>query len=218
MARKQSTSADPGATADGSSDRAAPLDVPTEALGIQVPNLGVEIPSEALPSLADLEATTDVPGDGAEPAPAEEVKPRRKHRRTRPAPGTEVQAGPAPVTDQEIEDMGKVLGLGFRVLSRMVASKRGEHWALTPGEELELGLAWSKAAAPYFHLAGKYIPFATAAVATVGVLAPRLEIDAQRAAMLGPRIVRNPVPTPPQPPQPTTATSGEPTPFPVPGT
>ena len=213
MARKQSTSVDPGASADPSSDRAAPLDVPSEALGIQVPNLGVEKPTEALPSLADLEVSPAP--DDTFPTPPVEEKPRRKHRR-KVQPGAEIQTGPAPVTDQEIEDMGKVLGLGFRVLSRMVASKRGDHWALTPQEELELGLAWSRAASPYFHMAGKYIPFATAAIATVGVVAPRLEVDAQRAAMMGPRIVRSAPPPPPPVQPPPTNNQGEPPPFPVP--
>lgn len=162
-----------------------PIGDTDETVDIPVPDLGAEIPAESLPSLEETLAITDPEPEADEPgAPTAEEPKRRRRRRKQAAKVEDAEpVNPMP-SEEEIAAMGKVLGLGFRTIFAMVASRRGDHWRLDDNETATIGQAWSVACAPYFHHAGKYLAFATAAITTVGVVSPRLDEDARRVANL----------------------------------
>jgi len=101
---------------------------------------------------------------------------------------------PEPISPNELQAVAKALGVGFRVIFQIVAAKRGEHWQLSEGDESMLGAAWGEALAPWLKDSAKYAPFALAALATVGVVMPKVQQDAALVDALQ-------VQTPMQPPR-----------------
>jgi len=92
---------------------------------------------------------------------------------------TPVDAQPMALGEREIAEIGKALGVGFRVMFAIVASSRGQHWQISPGDEQLLGQSWATALAPWLLTSAKYVPLAVATLATVGVVAPRITEDAK---------------------------------------
>lgn len=63
----------------------------------------------------------------------------------------------------------------------MLARQRGDHWALTDGEQKQLGEAWSRVANKYAPaIMAEHMVEAMAVVTTISVVAPRLQEDKQR--------------------------------------
>lgn len=135
---------------------------------IPVPDLGTPEPSEQLPPVVEPDAILtghDIP--------------RRRRRKSTPPPPPEPASHVASV--EEKTAIAAALGMGWRVLFQIVASKRGEHWTLSEGDEKLLGETWATALEPYLATSAKYMPIAIATLATAGVVVPRVQRDAELA-------------------------------------
>lgn len=141
---------------------------------IPVPDLGTPEPNTPLPPMED-----DI---------VPELPPRRKRRKREEretVPQSEPSQVPAPtMSPEEMKAISGALGLGFRVLFAMAASKRGAHWQLSADDERMLGEAWSEALAPWLARSAKYVPIAAAGFATLSVVMPRVQYDANMVATL----------------------------------
>lgn len=151
-----------------------------------------------IPALSDEPPAADIPPVAQPDEPVVDFgTPRKRSRRRKPtAPAPEVQTTPAPdvgpatLTPVEAEQIGKALGVGFRVIFAIVASKRGQHWQLSPEDEKLLGITWTDALGPWLLSNSKYVPLAVATLATVGVIMPRMDVDARQRPT--PEPIRNP--------------------------
>lgn len=153
-----------------------------------MPNLSTAAPAGEIPAV-DKPLGDDLTPDFGVPK-------KRRSRARKPPASAPVEPGPAPsVTPEpmtlspvERQQIGKALGVGFRVIFAIVASKRGQHWQISETDEALLGATWTDALAPWLVSSSKYVPVAIAALATVGVVVPRLDVDAR----LAPREVEPP--------------------------
>ena len=147
------------------------------ASGIPVPELGNPDRSAEIPTAPTIDELT--PDFGA---------PRKRSRsRKRPQPDAQpvisgpiaTDAQPLVLSPLEIAQIGKALGVGFRVTFAIVAAKRGNHWQLSEPDERMLGTTWAEALAPWLVTSAKYVPLAIATLATVGVIVPKIDTDAK---------------------------------------
>jgi len=143
------------------------------AEAIPVPDLGTPAPEGALPPVIEPDAI--VP---------EYPRPRSRRRKGPPPP----EPAPAPhvANAEEKQAIAKALGMGWRILFQLVASKRGEHWALSEQDEAALGNVWADALEPYLATSAKYMPIAIATLVTTGVVVPRVQQDAALAGVVMP--------------------------------
>ena len=135
---------------------------------IPVPDLGTPEPSEQLPPVIEPDAILT----GAD-------IPRRRRRKSAPPPPPEPP--PHVASPDEQKAISAALGMGWRVLFQIIASKRGEHWTLSENDEKLLGDTWATALEPYLASSAKYMPLALATLATAGVVVPRIQQDAALA-------------------------------------
>lgn len=139
------------------------------------------IPVPHLDSSGDIGDIAPVPDELA----PELGRKRRNKRKVAPEQPTAPIAPNTPaVTAAEVEVIAGAFALGFRVLFDAVASRRGQHWTLGEGEDRTLAIPWATALAPWLVSGSKYMPFAMAALATVGVVLPRIQHDARLVGSL----------------------------------
>lgn len=144
-----------------------------------------------IPELAVTGATEPIP---AAPEPAPEPQPqagepakRKRHRRTKAEleAAKSAAAPPALVAAPSTEDLDRCrLGFAmiFGLVSKALTKKWGEEMELTEEEVATLAGAWTDAVAPYLPQAGKSMPIATAAVATLLIALPRWDVYQEQKA------------------------------------
>jgi type II secretory pathway pseudopilin PulG len=115
-------------------------------------------------------------------------KPKRiRNRRTKAQIEAERQAQAAAAAEAgapSAEDLARcemALAATFDILGKLVARKRGPHWALEKEESETLGKTWTAALAPYLPQIGAAVPWAAAAAVTWAMVQPRLNRDAELA-------------------------------------
>lgn len=156
---------------------AAPAPAQTAVAGdIPVPKLDVRAPTGEIPPL-----TGDL---SVEPTYTSKRKRGRKAAAQQEQPEQAVAAPIVPMTDQQREAIGAAIGEGLGVIFTVVAATRGDHWKLDADTQKRLGVLWGVALEPWLATSGKYVPLAVAALATAGVVMPRVQLDAQRAKEL----------------------------------
>lgn len=145
-----------------------------------VPALTLDPPSAPVETLPGPSA--------AEPEPAPGEKPKRKRiRRTKAQleaekKKAEQDAAPEGVTPEDLARCEYALAATFEILSKVVAKRRGTHWALEAEEAGTLGKVWTTALAPYLPRIGAAVPWAAAAAVTWSMVQPRMARDAELAA------------------------------------
>jgi hypothetical protein len=110
------------------------------------------------------------------------VKRRRRYRRKTTEPDI---AEEVTMSEDERLAFAVALGVAFRSVGNIVASRRGPHWQFTEQEEALLGDQWATALAPFMGGSSKYVPLAMACIITAGTIVPRLERDRINAAEPG---------------------------------
>lgn len=151
----------------------------------QLRELGGSIP---IPDLPTGKPVADIPSPpaGDDMSPEFGAPRKRRPRARKPTqPPPVVEQGPAPEPAQVTLDpvaaqqIAKALGVGFRVIFAIIASKRGQHWQLQEQDEQLLAVTWTDALGPWLISNSKYVPLAVATLATVGVIVPRMDADAR---------------------------------------
>ena len=142
--------------------------------------------------LDNTPAKDELPGldtgeGGPEPGPEPGAPKKRRRRGPNKAKTTAPVTGPVSDPAQEAQNMANLanaLGVGFVMSGKVLAAMRGEHWKISDEEGNALGQAWAVALAPYMPRIAPYLPFATAAIVTVGVFAPKVQKDRELRAKI----------------------------------
>ena len=142
-----------------------------------------EIPIPSLSNNDNAQPIQDVPPI------TEQLPPKRKRQRRSAGPSKMEQSPPQPqpqlaISDEDKRFIADALTVGFGVTSEIIASRRGPHWKLTKDEAQRLGTVWAEPLAPILASNSKYVPWAIAALATVGVVTPRIQEDARLVKQL----------------------------------
>lgn len=134
-----------------------------------------------LPKLESTAATEPIPAAPTELPPASGPEPgekKKRHRRTKAEIEAEraklVPPTPAaPVSDEDLARCRIGFAMIFGLISKALTKKWGDDMALSEEEVGTLAGVWTDAVAPYLPQAGKSMPLATAAVATLLIALPR---------------------------------------------
>lgn len=143
-----------------------------------VPALSLDPPAGPVETLPGPQA--------AEPEPATPAK-RKRNRRTKAQLAAEKEAAAKAaaesggVSPEDVARCEAALAATFEILSKVVAKRRGPHWAVESEEAATLGKVWTTALAPYLPRIGAAVPWAAAAAVTWSMVQPRMARDAELA-------------------------------------
>lgn len=150
---------------------------------------------------AAVEAALGAPGAPVSPDPAPRRRPGRPRKRKAPeAPLAPLPPDPV-ILAQRAAELREPLRVTFDLAGKVMASyRKWPGWALEPSEANMLADAWAPCLAPYMSQIAGAMPWVTAVVITYGVVAPRLNAEAEaRKNATHPEGVPFPAPVPDAP-------------------
>jgi hypothetical protein len=136
--------------------------------------------------LPPFEPDKQIPLEPPPPPPVEPELPPRRTRRKKadaqkePISATPQEAATPVITEEDKQQIGGLLAMGFGIGFGIIASAKGEHWNISKEEAQRLGAAWAEPLGPVLAANSKYVPWAVALLATSGIVMPRLQIDAKK--------------------------------------